>query len=86
VYESVIRHAPRLVDPAAYLPVAVQVKETRTRAWIHLPGYGQPPQPPNTLGAGGAEPGGFQGFIFRGQATFEGDAVAGNKIVYDRRE
>lgn len=86
VYESVIRHAPRLVDPDAYLPVAVRVKETRARAWVHLPGHGRPPQPPEALGTGTDDPSGFQGFIFRGQATFEGDAVAGNKIVYDRRE
>lgn len=86
VYETVIRHAPRLVDPAAYLAVAVEVKETRARAWIHLPGYARPPEPAQPRGAGGAEPERFQGFVFEGEATFKGDAVAGNKIVYDRRE
>ena len=37
VYGDVIRHGPGLIDPAAYRPVEVRVKETRARAWIHVP-------------------------------------------------
>jgi hypothetical protein len=86
VYEAVIRHSPGLVDPANYLAVAVEVKETRAQAWIHLPGHGRPPEPPIPPGVDEEPMERFQGFVFKGQATFKGDAVAGNKIVYDRRE
>jgi hypothetical protein len=36
-YDSVLRHGPGTVDPGAFWPAAVQVKQTRTRGWIHLP-------------------------------------------------
>jgi class 3 adenylate cyclase len=38
VYHSVIRHNLIPADPAAFRPVRVAVKETRARAWLHLPG------------------------------------------------
>jgi hypothetical protein len=36
-FDSIIRHGPDLIDPAAFQPVTVAVKETRTRGWIHVP-------------------------------------------------
>jgi CRP-like cAMP-binding protein len=38
VYDTVIRHAPGFVDPAAYQPVYFEVKEARTTGWIYLAG------------------------------------------------
>jgi hypothetical protein len=37
VHEAVIRHSPGLIDPAAFGPVEVTVKETHARAWVHVP-------------------------------------------------
>jgi hypothetical protein len=37
-YDSVLRHGPGMIDPAAYRPVTVEVKRTQARGWIHLPG------------------------------------------------
>ncbi|HEU5160415.1 MAG TPA: hypothetical protein VFU43_25680 [Streptosporangiaceae bacterium] len=37
-YESVLRHGPGMIDPAAYRPVTVEVKRTQARGWVHLPG------------------------------------------------
>jgi hypothetical protein len=36
VYDSVIKHAGRLVDPASYVPVQVNVKESSISAWMQL--------------------------------------------------
>jgi class 3 adenylate cyclase len=38
MYENVVRHSRALIDPAAFQPVIAEIKETRARAWIHLPG------------------------------------------------
>jgi class 3 adenylate cyclase len=38
VYDNVIRRRPSLVDPALLQPLAVRVKETRTRAWAYVLG------------------------------------------------
>ncbi|WP_395109377.1 cyclic nucleotide-binding domain-containing protein [Actinomadura sp. SCN-SB] len=38
VYDSVVRHAPAPVDPAAYIRAQVTVKESRLTAWTYLPG------------------------------------------------
>lgn len=38
IYEAVVRHGYRDIDPATYHPVLIQVKKTRIHAWIHLPG------------------------------------------------
>jgi tetratricopeptide (TPR) repeat protein len=43
VYQGVVRHAYPGLDPAGWQPVRVHAKETRTRAWVHLPGL--PHQP-----------------------------------------
>ncbi|HEX2316430.1 MAG TPA: hypothetical protein VHJ17_21995 [Thermomonospora sp.] len=36
-YDSVIRHSDGVVDPGAFWPADVTVKETRARGWVHLP-------------------------------------------------
>ena len=38
IYEGIVRHRYRGIDPVDYHPVSVQVKKTRLRGWIHLPG------------------------------------------------
>jgi len=43
VYDEVVRHGYDGIDPASYRSITLQVKETSTTAWIHLPGYGYPP-------------------------------------------
>lgn len=37
-YATVIRRQPSLTSPAQYRRLNVRVKETRARAWTHLPG------------------------------------------------
>ena len=45
-YENVIQHSPGMIDPEAFRPIRVAVKETRTRGWLHLPKTSpNPPQP-----------------------------------------
>lgn len=43
IYEAVVRHGYRDIDPATYHPVRIQVKKNRIHAWIHLPGTTAPP-------------------------------------------
>jgi hypothetical protein len=43
LYEAVVRHGYRGIDPTTYHPVRVQVKKTHVHAWIHLPGTTIPP-------------------------------------------
>lgn len=38
LYFNVIRRQPSFMDPALFDPVRIRVKETRTRAWVYLPG------------------------------------------------
>ena len=38
VYRSLVCRCPSLVSPDAFQPVRFQVKQTRGRAWIYLPG------------------------------------------------
>ena len=38
VYDSLIRRYPGLADPGAFRTVRFQTKNTRARAWMHLPG------------------------------------------------
>lgn len=42
VYEDVVRHGGRLVDPDDYQRIEVEVKETVTTAWMRLPGMRLP--------------------------------------------
>jgi tetratricopeptide (TPR) repeat protein len=43
IYDAIVRHRYRDIDPAGYHPVSVQVKKNRLHAWIHLPGTSTPP-------------------------------------------
>lgn len=43
IYDGIVRHRYRGIDPATYHPVSVQVKKTRLHGWIHLPGTSAPP-------------------------------------------
>jgi tetratricopeptide (TPR) repeat protein len=43
VYDGIVRHGFRNIDPAAYHPVSVRVKRNRLHGWIHLPGTTIPP-------------------------------------------
>ncbi|WP_410596899.1 ATP-binding protein [Amycolatopsis sp. lyj-23] len=54
VYETIVRHGYRGIEPSTYHPVTVQVKKTRLHGWIHVPGSPVPPH----LGAhdGGTPP------------------------------
>jgi class 3 adenylate cyclase len=42
VYRSLVCRCPSLVSPDAFQPVRFQVKRTRSRAWIYLPGTWAP--------------------------------------------
>ena len=42
IYEAAIRHGFRDIDPTAYHPVRVRVKQTRINAWLHLPVHRYP--------------------------------------------
>jgi hypothetical protein len=46
LYESVVRHGGRFIDPECYRKVRVQLKETDTTAWVAVPGYSVPPVSP----------------------------------------
>ena len=50
LYEEIVRQGPGLVDPAAFAPITVQIKETTDPAWMSLPGA-KPmlPVPPTPL-------------------------------------
>ncbi|GAB3874087.1 hypothetical protein GCM10029964_015470 [Kibdelosporangium lantanae] len=43
IYDGIVRHRYRDIDPAGYHPVNVQVKKARLHAWIHLPGTDEAP-------------------------------------------
>jgi hypothetical protein len=60
IYDEVIRHRHPGIDPDTYRRIEVQVKETSTRAWLHIPGHtpGAPAssaatQPPGRAGRSG---------------------------------
>jgi signal transduction histidine kinase len=38
IYQGVVKHGYGRTDPAVFRPVWVTVKETSTRAWLHVPG------------------------------------------------
>ncbi|TNY37462.1 hypothetical protein [Thermomonospora catenispora] len=91
-YDSVVRHAGGPVDPAAFWPVTVEVKQTRTRGWVHLPH--SPAGTPALREAASLRPvpreravprGPAGGIAFFGNVTVHGDVVAGDKIVHGDR-
>ncbi|OHV35238.1 MULTISPECIES: hypothetical protein [Pseudofrankia] len=44
-YETVVRHNRGGVEAATYREVTVAAKELVERAWVHVPGYPEPPAP-----------------------------------------
>ena len=55
LYESVVRHGGRFIDPDCYRQARVRLKETDTTAWIHVPGYSVPPLPSSRESRGPAK-------------------------------
>ena len=43
IFQGIVRHRYQGLDPSEWQPVRVHAKETRTRAWVHLPGLPQQP-------------------------------------------
>jgi hypothetical protein len=43
VFQGIVRHRYQGLDPSGWQPVRVHAKETRTRAWVHLPGLARQP-------------------------------------------
>lgn len=91
-YDSVVRHAGGRVDPTAFWPVTVEVKQTRARGWVHLPHSpaGTPAlreaalaRPASRMPPAPSGPGG--GIAFLGNVIVHGDVVAGDKIVHGGR-
>ncbi|MER7766390.1 hypothetical protein [Kitasatospora sp. NPDC096140] len=97
VYQAVVRHEYRTVDPAAYLPVDFEAKHgIAARGWITVPGY---PAPPGLVAGpgpdagpgpasgpvggpkGGPDTGPKGGVVFHA-GVVHGDQVAGDKNVY----
>src|SRR6266536_2808705 len=37
IYQAIVKHGYRGIDPADYRPVTVAAKETNTTAWVHVP-------------------------------------------------
>jgi hypothetical protein len=50
IYQAVVRHHYRSIDPAEYTPTHIQVKETNTVAWLHTPHHNQAEPSPAILG------------------------------------
>lgn len=42
-YRAVVRHGHARIEPSAYAPVHLRIKELRETAWIHVPGLSTPP-------------------------------------------
>jgi CRP-like cAMP-binding protein len=77
VYDSVVKHAPGGIDPEAYQGVDVEVKETSTKAWIHLNTEGRR----NAPALRPVPPAARSGPSFEGDLRVQGDFVLGNKII-----
>jgi hypothetical protein len=43
VYEAIVRHRYRGIDPSTYHPISSKVKSGRVHGWVHLPGSSLPP-------------------------------------------
>ena len=46
IYESVVRHQYRDIDPSTYIPIRISAKEVSTQAWLHTPSSAPPRQTP----------------------------------------
>ena len=83
-FDDVIRHTPECA-PATYREVTVAVKETKTTAWVSLPGQGSPldETPEATARAGGATwPRRFFGWL---DDRLGGGPAAAGPAVHDGR-
>ncbi|MGH2771022.1 MAG: ATP-binding protein [Actinomycetota bacterium] len=49
IRQDIIAHGYPGVEPTGFQPVRVHAKETRTRAWVHLPGLREQPRLPEVL-------------------------------------
>jgi hypothetical protein len=45
LYQSVVRHGGRFIDPADYAAVPADLPEQRMTAWLRVPGHGDLPRP-----------------------------------------
>ncbi|MFB7678436.1 hypothetical protein ACFC26_44295 [Kitasatospora purpeofusca] len=95
VYQGVIRHDHRTIDPAAYLPVDFEAKHgLALRGWITVPGYPSPPgldapfEEPVTAARAGAgsdrsvPPAAAAPSVVFHAGVVHGDQVAGDKHVH----
>ncbi|GAA1934073.1 hypothetical protein GCM10009738_02310 [Kitasatospora viridis] len=58
LYQDVVRHGGRFIEPADYLPAPVRLKELDTRGWFLLPGRAKPaPLAADAEGPADAAPG-----------------------------
>jgi CRP-like cAMP-binding protein len=85
VFDTVIRHAPGLVDPSAFRPVRFQLKESKISAWMYVSRAGGAPAPVPTSGeastdtrATAASP---KVTHFHGTVQVDGDLILGDKVV-----
>ncbi|WP_329133193.1 hypothetical protein OG552_15240 [Streptomyces sp. NBC_01476] len=93
VYDGVIRHAHRGIDPAAYLPLRFTTKHGEVvRSWVTVPGFsappGLPPQsapapPPSAIPAT-AEADGGKGASGIQVGVVHGDVVGRDKVVHQQ--
>ncbi|MEZ0108973.1 class 3 adenylate cyclase [Catenulispora sp. EB89] len=56
VYDQVVRHRGGGLEPASFSRIRLQVKETDTTAWLHLPGWARVPMSQHTETAPGDMP------------------------------
>ncbi|RKT17546.1 hypothetical protein BX285_1923 [Streptomyces sp. 1114.5] len=97
VYQAVVRHEYRTVDPAAYLPVGFEAKHgIPARGWITVPGYPAPPGldggsgPGTGLGPGPAAapaapaPAPGSGGAPTGGVVFHAGVVHGDQVAGDK--
>ncbi|GGT34322.1 hypothetical protein [Streptomyces purpureus] len=95
IYQSLVRHGHRSIDPATYLPMPFRTKHGETvRGWVTVPGYPAPPgltgeeqQPPasgpapGASGTTGPPPAPAAGSVTNiVTGTVHGDLVQGHKI------
>ncbi|MEV4673169.1 hypothetical protein AB0K34_16075 [Actinomadura sp. NPDC049382] len=85
VYDAFVAHLHGALDPRAFEPVTVTVKETTTEAWMYLAGTtsrpaARPAPPPQRS----PDPDGPQGTTVFHHVEVHGDMVLGDKTVHER--
>ncbi|KAA2254862.1 hypothetical protein F0L68_29200 [Solihabitans fulvus] len=87
LYQSVVRHGGRFIDPHCYGEVRVTVKETDTCAWVYVPGHSTPPAPRSAsratrgAGEGQAAAGGSRVVTVNGPTTMIEHGTFGDLVV-----